>query len=52
MARHNKLGTSFCSLELEAHEEKVIKLYLKDKGISAKHLLRFLIRKHIKDEKL
>lgn len=51
MARKNKLGTSFCSLQLEIQEEKEIKLYLEQKDISAKQLLRYLIRKHLKEIK-
>jgi len=51
MARKNKLGTSFCSLALELQEEVEIKKYLEDKDISAKQLLRYLIRKHLKEIK-
>ena len=52
MARKNITGISFCGWELNPDEERAVKKWLKDKGISAKHFMRYLIRRHIKDEKL
>ena len=52
MARKNITGISFCGWELNPDEERAVKKWLKDKGISAKHFMRFLIRQHIKKEKL
>ncbi len=51
MARPNKKGNSFCSLQLEKSEEEQIKKYIEQKDISAKQLLRYLIRKHLKELK-
>lgn len=50
MARPNKKGTSFCSLSLSKGEEMVMKSWIRKKGISAKHYLRFLVREHQKKE--
>lgn len=50
MARKNKLGTPYLGLKgLDAAEVKAIKQYLgpRGKGISAKHWLRYLIRKEL-----
>ena len=52
MARKNITGISFCGWELETKEELAVKKWLTDKRISAKHFMRFLIRQHIKKEKL
>jgi len=52
MARKNITGISFCGWELETKEELAVKKWLKDKDISAKHFMRYLIRQHIKNEKL
>lgn len=52
MARKNITGISFCGWELETKEELAVKKWLADKRISAKHFMRFLIRQHIKKEKL
>lgn len=51
MARKNKLGTPFLGLALEKPEEKEIKAYLKKEGISAKQLMRYLLRKFLKEGK-
>lgn len=52
MARENKNGTSFCALSLEISEEKLLKKHLKDKDISAKQYLRYLVRKDMKENGL
>lgn len=52
MARPNKTGISFHGWELEKHEEVVIKKWLVEKDISANQLIRYLIRKHLKEERL
>lgn len=44
MARVNKLGTSYCGLNLEQYEVKEMKAYLAKKGWSAKRYLRNLVR--------
>lgn len=51
MARKNKLGTSFCNLDLEKDEEKKLRQYLKDEDKSAKSLLRKLVREFLKTTK-
>lgn len=52
MARINKLGTSWHSLNLEKFEEEAIKKDLVEKDISGYKLLRYLVRRYIKEEKL
>lgn len=47
MARINKNGTSFCSLNLEEDEEAVLKKFLGEKKWSAKRYLRLLIRRDL-----
>jgi len=52
MARPNKTGISFHGWQLEHAEEVAVKKWLKEKDLSANQLIRYLIRKHIKEEKL
>lgn len=52
MARKNITGISFCGLGLDKIEEKILKKYLLKKKISMKRLQRFLVRQHLKQEKL
>ena len=49
MARKNKKGTSYCGLGLETEEEQNLIVLLKDDDKSAKTLLRFLVRKYLKE---
>ncbi len=46
MARPNVKGTSFLNLELNKDEEQYLKKTAKDKKLSAKALVRFMIRKY------
>ncbi len=49
MARINKLGTPYLGLPTLSDEEIAeTKAYIKDKGISAKELLVYLLRRHLK----
>jgi hypothetical protein len=52
MSRENTKGTSFCGLGLEKDEEKKLKKHLADQEISAKKLMRRLIREYIKAKNL
>lgn len=49
MAKDNKKGTPYLGLGLEKTEEDRLRKYLKDKDISAKQLMRMLIRKLLKE---
>lgn len=48
MARQNKLGTSFCGLDLEEDEVKKMKAHLTKMKWSAKRYLRYLVRTDLK----
>jgi len=48
MARKNKLGNSFLGLDLEPDQEAEFKRIIKDKDMSGKQFVRFLIRDYIK----
>lgn len=50
MARPNTLGNSFLGLDLPRDQEKAFKRIIKNKDMSAKQVLRFLIREYIKKE--
>jgi hypothetical protein len=51
MARKNIIGTSYLGLNLDEDQERAFKLIIKDKDMSAKQFIRFLIREYIKNEK-
>ena len=48
MARKNILGNSFLGLDLEDDQEKEFKRIIKDKDMTGKQFVRFLIREYIK----
>lgn len=50
MARKNKNGTPYLGLfDVRSPETKAIRAYLKKKDVSAKHWLRYLIRKELRE---
>ena len=49
MARDNKKGTPFLALDLETYEANNLKEQLKFEDISAKQLMRRLIRRYLKE---
>lgn len=51
MARKNILGNSFLGLDLEDDQEKEFKRIIKDKDMTGKQFVRFLIREYIKQHK-
>lgn len=50
MARKNKLGTPYLGLfYTRSSEARAVRAYLKTKQVSAKHWLRYLIRKELRE---